>query len=404
MSKKINTTDKTVGILYDSVSLNTGDIAIGVALIQVLEKRGIKARILDPYTYKNDPSRTVIVGGGQLLRDPGDDFYDKFRIKGKHILNSVGVSGTKDFSYLKDYLYVSTRSTFESNVIKGYVGKGVDVIPCTTTLLESKKYTIPGLKSKPGEKVVGIQLVPDVLITCPDIIQIINNIPHKKVFIPFTHYNQDASFMKNLPFDKTNAIMLDKLEPLELHSAMSQMDYVIVSSLHASIFAYTQNVPFISMYQKKAHDYFKDRKLDNFVYTNQEQLVGLIDLVENSNIDMSEKIEKDRAMVNKTIDKYVEIINSTSTTAQYEEGSDDIKASALRRLQLEVKQLEGVVGKRDVLMNNMIYENMRSSEKKLNTLRDYISELENKLVIEQKKRLLSRMKRIAYMIVGKKYE
>lgn len=377
MSKKIKSHEKNVGLLYDSISLNTGDIAIGIALSQQLEKRGIIPEIIDPYAINTNAYTAIIIGGGQLLRDPGDEFYDKFRIKGKHILNSVGVSGSKDFKYLNNYLFVSTRSSYESQILEDGSDVKVSTIPCTTTLLESDRYTIPGLKREPNERIVGIHLVPDVLTMCPNIIQIINDIPHKKVFIPFTHYNQDASFMRNLPIDKSNAIMLDKLTPLELHSVMSQMDYVIVSSLHASIFAYSQNIPFISMYQKKAYDYFKDRNLEKYIYKNQEQLTDLIKYVESTHIDMNKQILKDKKIVNETIDKFVEIIDKLPQVA------NKIKKittpNLVHRMELQIKQLEAVVEGRDIVIHNMIYENMRSNEKKLNTLHSKVIDLENEL-------------------------
>lgn len=394
-----------VGLLYDSISSNTGDIAIGIALKQALSKRNIFAEIIDPFSYDKDEYDTVIVGGGQLLRDPGDSFYDLFRIKGNHILNSVGVSGKKAFSYLKDYAYLSARSTYEAEILESFVDHKVSVVPCTTTILESEKYTIPGLDLKSGEKVVGIHIIPDVLINCPDIITIINNIPHKKVFIPFTHYNQDASFMKYLPFDKSNSIMLDKLEPLELHSIISQMDYVIVSSLHASIFAYTQNVPFISMYQKKTHDYFKDRQLEKYVYETQDQLDSLIKEIELSPPDMRRIIRKDKKTVEKAINTYADVIKSRIANSKDFVEKDNY-ASRLRNLNLEIQQLKGVVEKRDLLIHNIIYQNIRSHEDVLKSLNlqlkkqaSVIEELKNELLLEKTSKQ-SKVEKIAHKLIG----
>lgn len=370
-----------VGLLYDSVSLNTGDIAIGVALQQQLVKRSITSEIIDPFNYTPSDFDSIIVGGGQIIRDSGDDFYDNFRLSGPYILNSVGVSASKNFKFLRKYKLLSARSTFEADIIKRELKRDVEVIPCTTTLLESDPYTIPGLTTQPDEKVVGIHLVPDVLIMCPDIIQIINSIPHKKVLIPFTHYNQDASFMKHLPIDYSNAILLDKLEPLELHSVLSQMSYVIVSSLHASIFSYSQNVPFISMYQKKTHDYFQDRSLEKYVYSTQEQLVELIKEIEVTPPDLHDIVESDRIVVTEYLDRIASLISTSGKNRATLNKSPRLVDGnrTTHQLELKLKQLEMVVEKRDVLIHNVIYQNIRANEIKLEELRSVIADMNSRL-------------------------
>ena len=365
---------KKVGILYDSVSSNTGDIAICIALQQGLARRNIQAEIINPFDYDAKSLAPLIIGGGQLLRDPGDDFYDMFRAKGAHILNSIGVSGTKDFKYLSRYKYLSARSTPEAEILHEQTGKQVSVLPCTTTILESPHHQIKGLDLKKGEKVVGIHLVPDTMLICPDLIQIINAIPHKKVFIPFTHYNFDKSFMESLPIDKSNAIVLGKLEPLQLHSVISQMDYVIVSSLHASIFAYSQNVPFISMYQKKTYDYFKDRRLGGRIFKNQEQLKGLIDSTEKSPRSMRTSVERDKAAVNSALDAFASIIKR-KPDVKISKTLKGVQAD-IKRLRLENKQLSAAITKRDILNHNTIYHDMATAESHRQELLESIQRLQ----------------------------
>jgi hypothetical protein len=201
----------------------------------------------------------LIVGGGDLIRVKGDVFYDLFRPRGNNILNAAGVwSGANDLGYLSDYAFVSARTNREAEYLRKWV-PGAEVVPCTTTVLRSDNFAIPGIT--PGEPLIGIQLVPHSMRLIEDLVPIINAIPYKKVFIPFTHYNADASFMKSLPFDRSNCIFLDQLSALELHSVVGQMSQILASSLHISIFAYSQNVPFVSIYQEKINNYFQDRGL-----------------------------------------------------------------------------------------------------------------------------------------------
>lgn len=363
-----------VGILYDSVSQNTGDIAIGIAIEQALAARGVKAVNISPYDAKKYQDHKLIIGGGQLLRDPGDDFYDLFRVSGSHILNSVGLSGENDYSYLNTYSFASARTEEEAKTLRRATKKKIKVVPCTTTIMQSKKYEIPGLDLKPGEKVVGIHLVPDALIKCPNIIAIINNIPHKKVFIPFTHYNCDESFMKSLPVDKSNAVVLGKLGPLELHSVISQMSYTIVSSLHATIFSFTQNVPFVSMYQRKTFEYLKDRKLEKFIFTNQTSFDSALRSVEDSPKDMTKIVKSDLKKVNRAIDDFVGLLKNEKPL-----GLVHKRDHARERDKLEIEQLKSVVEGRDVLMHNLIYHNIRENEATNAQLRSVIEELNDRL-------------------------
>ena len=113
---------KKVGYLYDNISRNTGDLAVGLSIKKILLDIGLSINdfeemipgISDPQNYEN-----IIIGGGLLLRNRGDFFYDKFRINGKYILNCMGIyQNPKDLSYLDDYKYLSVRSKGDREKIK----------------------------------------------------------------------------------------------------------------------------------------------------------------------------------------------------------------------------------------------------------------------------------------------
>lgn len=303
----------TGNLLFDSLSRNTGDIAMGIAAQQLLDARAFPSRIVRPF----DPvvPSPLIIGGGELIRTSGDAFYDSFRQRGPHILNAAGVwSGADDLGYLNEYSFVSARSEVEVDVLRRSV-PDAQLLPCATTLLSSDHFEIPGIE--PGETVVGIHMVPHSLRLIEDLVPIINAIPHKKVFIPFTHYNGDASFMGTLPFDRDNTIFLDTLTPLQLHSVISQMSYVVVSSLHASIFAYSQNVPFASVHQVKAEQYFQDRGLADHMVRNDRELIALLDRLNSDKFDFTGQITHDHARVNKAFDQYVEILRQVPAGGEF---------------------------------------------------------------------------------------
>jgi hypothetical protein len=345
-----------VGLLYDSISKNSGDEAVGIAMQQALAKfDDIEVDIVDPYDYDEEAYTKLIIGGGQLLRKSGDDFYDRFRVKGNHILNGVGLSNPIDkFEYLDSYSFVSARTNDEVAMLSEFTAKA-EVLPCMTTLMTHSHYEIPGLKK--GEKAIGIHVVPYTYQLCPEIVDIINKLPYKKVFIPFTHYLKDRSFMSSLPFDFSNSIILDDLSPTQLHSVISQMNYVVVSSLHASIFAYSQNIPFATLGQEKVKTYFRDRGLSEYVFSDANQLNQIIDNIHSKRPNFEGLINKDRKILHETLLKYRGIITrgkdvSSLRSVSFKESNDSLSSAYKLRMHSE---LSGhVIESRDRLIADLI--------------------------------------------------
>ena len=80
-----------VGLLLDSLSQNTGDQAILEVMTGFLAREQKQFAILSPLGFDANAYQPIIIGGGHLLRDRGDWFYDAFRVPGKHVLNAAGV-------------------------------------------------------------------------------------------------------------------------------------------------------------------------------------------------------------------------------------------------------------------------------------------------------------------------
>lgn len=331
-------------LLFDSISPNTGDIAIGIAGQQIFDRLGVTSSIVDPFSDVD--SGPLVIGGGELIREKGDPFYDRFRRKGDHILNAAGVwTSATDLEYLNDYKFVSARSSRELEVLKKFVPTA-ELMPCATTVLDSAHFEIPGVD--PAEPLVGIHLVPHSLRLIDRLAPLINAIPHKKVFIPFTHYNGDRSFMKSLPFDWSNSVVLDELEPLELHSVIGQMKYVVVSSLHASIFAYSQNVPFASVYQKKAHYYFDDRQLADHMVANEEQLTTMLRRLEHEEFDFRSRVAEDSEAIFSAFRKYQDLLSASTSEASVLAESEEL---SLPRDRILLQQAQHVLGDRDLVLS-----------------------------------------------------
>lgn len=326
-------------LLFDSVAANTGDEAIGIASQQIFERLGLGSVVVSPFA-STMPS-PLVIGGGELIRTMGDSFYDAYRQHGNHILNAAGVWKSADsLDYLNGYQFVSARSATEAEILSRSV-REVRVVPCGTTLLESPDIEVPGLED--DEPVVGLHLVPHSLRMVEDLVEIVDALPFRKVLIPFTHYNRDASFMEHLPFSKSQVIHLGQMSPLELHAVFRRMKMVIVTSLHASIFAYSQNIPFVSIHQKKVDFYFRDRGLELQIPSDGASLREAVQRTLVEPPDVRERVAVDRVKVEDAFRSYVKLLGETP---QFDLVDNDDHSSATAELLLN--QSSHVIRDRDL--------------------------------------------------------
>ncbi len=82
---------KNICILYDNISGNTGDVAIGLSLRKIMKDLGVDFDELIPGNFNPELYDSIIIGGGHLLRKDHDFYYDKFKVRGHNILNSMGI-------------------------------------------------------------------------------------------------------------------------------------------------------------------------------------------------------------------------------------------------------------------------------------------------------------------------
>lgn len=289
--------------MYDNISGNTGDAAIGISLKKMMKELKVdfeEVLLNDISSLKYD---TVIIGGGHLIRENSDFFYDKFKLSGRNILNAVGVVGNpKDLYYLRDYKYVTFRSTGDMKKAQ-YTGKESSVVPCTTMLLEDLTGSFPIEIKKPS---IGIHLIPNIFSGEDEeiLIEWISKLPYNIYFIPITHYNYDYNYMYKLSKRIPNATILPIMKPLEVFTVMGKFNYVITCSLHGSIFSYIHNVPFILMDQEKSRFFLEDRNLQANLFRNLKEMINLSEAMLNKPLDYSKLISKDK----KTLDNHMKTI------------------------------------------------------------------------------------------------
>lgn len=365
-----------VGLLFDSISRNTGDRAIGIALHQTMADLGLDSFDAPVRPRRTRPVEGLMVGGGELIRPTGDAFYDAFRPRGRHILNGVGVwPGSDDLLYLNDYSYVSVRTRADAEVLAGAGVRGVEVIPCLTTMLRSEGWLSDDVRSTlppdDGRPLIGIHLVPHTMTLCPGVVDVVNSLEGRKLLIPFTHYNHDRSFMGALGV--RDAVLLDEMSPLELHAVIGELDLLVASSLHASIFAYSQGVPFVSAQQPKVLDYFTDRGLEALVFGDERQLDRALNAA-SEDLGLSALVAADRAALRSVVKRWAEILAGRPAAAPG--GLADHEEDPLWVAHLLDEQLVSVVEQRDVLLSAALTRHRTLEERTRFELSQLQAELE----------------------------
>lgn len=373
---------KPVGLLWDSVSNNTGDIAIGMVLRKFCEANHISFEIVDPFSYDPSDYSTVIIGGGQLLRGGDDLFYRNFRVQGHHILNTVGIHKPQDLEYLRDYRLVSVRSKAEKELITKLVPDlSVDVCPCITIQFEKhfREELASTGKSRnlPPEK-IGVHLNNTTLRKLPNYFEILQQINKKYsiLFIPFTHYENDRYLMETLAKWLPNAIVSKATDPISLFAEIGSVKAMISSSMHAALFAYVQNVPVLAYPQDlKIRFFFEERCFPVSLYESVQNLCAQLDEILTNPPDYSASIENDKNKVNNHLEKIAELLESP--VEQPDSGSGFMKDDRYNRLHSEFYQLH----------MQRIYE--------LNTLNTQIFDLRmQNAQIQNNRSLLARLQRV----------
>lgn len=299
-----------VGILYDNISGNTGDVAIGLSVKKILREIGVEFDELFPGNFNPNDYDTIVIGGGHIIRPSPDFFYDKFKVPGKHILNAVGIlDSPDDLHYLNDYKYVTVRTSWDKERLS-YLEKDVHVIPCTTMLLEDLK-DIPLTPKSPS---LGIHLLTGIFNEDEEqqFVNWASSLPFTVYFIPITHYNRDYIYLEHLSSKIKNSVLLPLLKPLEIFTFIGKLDYFIGCSLHGGIFSYIHKVPFILFnYDEKMLFFMKDRELQQYTFTNYQSMRESFDKLLGDSPDYSEKISKDLDLLKRHVQYLKQILPSS---------------------------------------------------------------------------------------------
>lgn len=274
-----------VGFLWDSISANAGDQAIGLSLLRRARRAGITklepVRIGDPLADRFD---MLVIGGGELLHPAGDPFYDVFRVPGEHVLNTVGASCDLEAGYLSSYRLVTVRSSADREHLQG-VSRSVKVAPCLSMLFDglAEDRAVPSARSSILLHLHAGAFKPE---TAVETVALLRKLSRPVAFLPFTPYICDGALQAELAAAAELAPPLDIAGPDQAFAAIRAARAVVVASLHAAIFAYISGVPFLAIsYVPKMRHFLADRGLEHRLLPDILQLPEKIHLLEPGSVD-----------------------------------------------------------------------------------------------------------------------
>ena len=180
----------------------------------------------------------------------------------------MGLNSDLELDYLREYSYVSVRSEGDERILRQR-GIAAQIVPCVSMILSGKKVT---LHIPPNT--IGFHFHSVSYANVPDVHHIINQFPnYQAAFIPFTHYNNDAATMELVAARLPDSIFLGRYEPAQLMWIVAQLKAFVCSSLHAAIFAYANNVPFLVFpYSMKIERFLNDRGLERLAFHKSTDL------------------------------------------------------------------------------------------------------------------------------------
>jgi hypothetical protein len=281
-----------IGLLWDSVSDNMGDVAIGLVLQRAFADAGIPYRVIDPFRPDTTDISTMVIGGGELFRAVGDPFYDVFRVAGHHILNAVGVLDGGEVDYLDSYRLVSVRSQAD----RDRLGRG-EIVPCLALLYNDYLQEGDLLPSIPLGA-IGIHIndsFQDQIVPLITWLRSANIGPI--VWLPITHYNGDTLLLRELANWVPNSTFLPPLSPDATFRVIGQFSALISASLHASIFAYAQNVPTLG-YRRvaKLATFLEERGQHEAIFSTSEDLQRMLPRLLKIPPNLTQRRHEDQAI------------------------------------------------------------------------------------------------------------
>lgn len=260
-----------VKLIYDNVSGNPGDVAIGQIELEYMRAFSIDVNPVDPDYSGGD---TLVIGGGELLPPVDNPFYRRFRRKGHHLLYAVGLGDdVYALTYLREYRYVSARTKQDALLLERAGGPQADVVPYPANLLE------PADSGLDARGMIGLQTSSTQY--CDAYIQHFKG----QHVLAFPWRRDCGGLMDHDDLDDARRVALGTggellptgLTPAQLMHVISQLDFFVCQTLHGAIWALQSGVNFIvQSYVPKIYYWAKERGLTNRVFQKPAEIPSVL--------------------------------------------------------------------------------------------------------------------------------
>jgi hypothetical protein len=309
--------NKPVGLLWDSVSNNIGDQAIGLVMRRFLESKAISYEAIDPFSFHSEDYSSLIIGGGELIRPTGDPFYDRYRVPGPHILNAMGVFQPDQLDYLNKYRLVTVRSEGDKKAIASVVAN-VKVRPCVTLAmgeyLEGAENPLVAQTILPGET-IGLHFNLAIAHLLPSLVPAIRYLQqkYKILLFPFTLYQQDDRIQEAIRKWVPDVPVSPLRDPADIFRAIGKMRALVCVSLHGTIFAYAQNVPVLAFPTVPKISYFlEERGLERYLFSTADEMLAKLEAMLAAPPDFSSAAAQDKRAVREHLEEIAQMVGESS--------------------------------------------------------------------------------------------
>lgn len=303
-----------VGFLWDSLSDNTGDQAIGLTLLRLARRAGLERLV--PVTIGEPLAERyamLVIGGGELLHPSGHGFYDVFRVPGEHVLNTVGVVGEAEAAYLGDYRLLAVRSQADRAALRG-LDRSVEVAPCLTVLFDEVVEAAPVPADASGRVLIHLHAGVFQPGSAVLLARSLRTLGADVGFLPFTPYNRDGELQSAF------AAAAGLPAPPRLDGAdqafqlIRRSAAVVTASLHATIFAYVAGVPFLAVAATaKIGRFLAERGLGHRLLRSLDGLHEKRSLLDPASVDWQSSLAVDRQRARATADRILAHVDEALT-------------------------------------------------------------------------------------------
>lgn len=321
-----STRPKRIYALFDSVHDNTGDRAVGEALALFAAAHDaelVSLNPLDPRAIEGVPE-PVIVGGGELIHPVGDPFYDSFRLSGRHLLNTAGITTNKGLEFLADYAYVSVRSSLDKQLLAD-VRPDAEVAPCIAAALDP---TSPPEEPPQGTVLVHVHF--NMAHHIPSLAEVLDELGREYPlrWISLTPYAGDKATMYRIGAGMKDPPVLDRADaPRQKIGVISKARLLICASLHGAIFAHSQNVPFLVYAQPpKIKAFLEDRGLQELGFVDEKSLRAALERVLANPPNFSASVARDREALSRHLERMAEELQLPRRRKRLSQGRVDRKS------------------------------------------------------------------------------